>query len=59
MAETEWVHLTEIFRNTDNGDINPTNRPFHVYVFYTTFSFVKQKIVEFQNRGAAYLHIVF
>ena len=78
MAETKWVHLTEILRHTDNRDINPTNRPFHVYVFYATISFIKKKDygttvtlvdgnvsviffferVEFQNRGAAHLHIV-
>jgi len=43
MAETKWVHLTEILRHTDNRDINPTNRPFHVYVFYATISFIKKK----------------
>ena len=36
MAETKWLHLTDILRNTDNGD----NRPF---VFYATFSFVKKR----------------
>ena len=34
MAETKWVHLTEILRNTDNGYINPTNRPFHVCMYF-------------------------
>ena len=28
MAESKWIHLTEILRNTDNGDTLPTNRPF-------------------------------
>ena len=48
MAETKF-HLTEILRHTDNRDINPTNRPFHVYVFYATISFIKKKIMERQS----------
>ena len=34
MAESKWIHLTEILRNTDNGDTLPTNRPFHVCMYF-------------------------
>ena len=34
MAETKWVHLTEILRHTDNEDINPTNCLFHVCMYF-------------------------
>ena len=30
MAESKWIHLTEILRKTDNHDTIPTNRPYHV-----------------------------
>ena len=47
MAETKWIHLKEILRNTDNGDINPTNRPFHVCMYFMQrFRSLKKKIVE-------------
>jgi hypothetical protein len=34
MAETKWKHLKEILRNTDNCDINPTNRPHHAVMHF-------------------------
>ena len=34
MAETHWPHLREILQVTDNGDTNPTNRSYHVTMFY-------------------------
>jgi hypothetical protein len=45
MAESKWVHLKEILRNTDNGDINPTNRPFHTVMFFLQrFRSMKKKL---------------
>ena len=34
MTESKWIHLTEILHNTDNGDTLPTNRPFHVCMYF-------------------------
>ena len=34
MAEHKWIHLTEILRNTDNNDTIPTNRPYHVSMYF-------------------------
>ena len=34
MAETKWIHLKEILHNTDNRDINSTNCPFHVCMYF-------------------------
>jgi len=34
MAESKWIHLTEILRNTDNHDATPTNRPYHVSMYF-------------------------
>src|SRR6185312_12822533 len=74
MAETKWIHLKEILHNTDNRDINSTNCPFHVCMYFMQhFRSLKKnnsrlsgwkhicdffERVEFQNRGAAHLHIV-
>jgi len=45
MAETKWIHLREILRNSDNGDINPTNRPFHTVLFFLQrFRSMKKKL---------------
>jgi len=45
MAETKWIHLREILRNTDNRDINPTNRPYHAVMhFIQRFRSLKKKL---------------
>jgi len=51
MAETKWIHLREILRNTDNGEINPTNRSFHAVMhFIQRFRSMKKKL--WNNRQA-------
>ena len=49
------------YRNTDNGDTFPTNRPFHVCRRLSGWRSISEffERVEFKNFGAVDLHIAF